>query len=154
MSAMETFERDSVEGWIADFVESTPFRGFGSVPGLEAAPVLMAFMEAACAGISPGDLEEPAVKTGLLSGLARLALPPEARAATPRLVGAFLEFLETEGRLAGGRRLGAYAGALAGAFEKAARPEGTPHRNAGAPLGRNDPCPCGSGRKYKKCCGG
>jgi preprotein translocase subunit SecA len=23
---------------------------------------------------------------------------------------------------------------------------------AGAP-GRNDPCPCGSGRKYKQCCG-
>lgn len=22
-----------------------------------------------------------------------------------------------------------------------------------APAGRNDPCPCGSGRKYKKCCG-
>ncbi|MBI5971427.1 MAG: SEC-C domain-containing protein [Deltaproteobacteria bacterium] len=22
-----------------------------------------------------------------------------------------------------------------------------------APTGRNDPCPCGSGRKYKKCCG-
>lgn len=21
-------------------------------------------------------------------------------------------------------------------------------------VGRNDPCPCGSGRKYKKCCGG
>lgn len=20
------------------------------------------------------------------------------------------------------------------------------------PVGRNDPCPCGSGRKYKKCC--
>ena len=24
---------------------------------------------------------------------------------------------------------------------------------AGGPVGRNDPCPCGSGRKYKKCCG-
>ncbi len=23
-----------------------------------------------------------------------------------------------------------------------------------AKVGRNDPCPCGSGRKYKKCCGG
>ena len=24
----------------------------------------------------------------------------------------------------------------------------------GAPkVGRNDPCPCGSGKKYKKCCG-
>jgi hypothetical protein len=21
------------------------------------------------------------------------------------------------------------------------------------PTGRNDPCPCGSGKKYKKCCG-
>lgn len=28
----------------------------------------------------------------------------------------------------------------------------TPHR-AAAKVGRNDPCPCGSGLKYKKCCG-
>jgi len=29
-----------------------------------------------------------------------------------------------------------------------------PDRSAGhQPLGRNDPCPCGSGRKFKKCCG-
>jgi uncharacterized protein YecA (UPF0149 family) len=37
----------------------------------------------------------------------------------------------------------------------------TPNRTAppapivrkGDKVGRNDPCPCGSGRKYKKCCG-
>jgi preprotein translocase subunit SecA len=23
----------------------------------------------------------------------------------------------------------------------------------GDKVGRNDPCPCGSGKKYKKCCG-
>jgi len=23
----------------------------------------------------------------------------------------------------------------------------------GNKVGRNDPCPCGSGKKYKKCCG-
>ncbi|HBN84048.1 MAG TPA: hypothetical protein DDZ89_09410 [Clostridiales bacterium] len=23
----------------------------------------------------------------------------------------------------------------------------------GNKIGRNDPCPCGSGKKYKKCCG-
>jgi preprotein translocase subunit SecA len=23
----------------------------------------------------------------------------------------------------------------------------------GPRVGRNDPCPCGSGKKYKKCCG-
>ncbi|MDO4573952.1 MAG: SEC-C metal-binding domain-containing protein [Planctomycetia bacterium] len=28
-----------------------------------------------------------------------------------------------------------------------------PIRNMGPKVGRNDPCPCGSGKKYKKCCG-
>ena len=28
-----------------------------------------------------------------------------------------------------------------------------PIRNATAKVGRNDPCPCGSGKKHKKCCG-
>ncbi|MBI4967919.1 MAG: SEC-C domain-containing protein [Rhodospirillales bacterium] len=28
-----------------------------------------------------------------------------------------------------------------------------PPRQTGPKIGRNDPCPCGSGRKYKKCCG-
>jgi len=32
-----------------------------------------------------------------------------------------------------------------------ARPE--PIRNLGQKVGRNDPCPCGSGKKYKNCCG-
>jgi SWIM/SEC-C metal-binding protein len=29
----------------------------------------------------------------------------------------------------------------------------TPHRGA-AKVGRNEPCLCGSGKKYKRCCGG
>lgn len=29
-----------------------------------------------------------------------------------------------------------------------------PVPRGGAKVGRNEPCPCGSGRKYKKCCGG
>ncbi|MEL1133615.1 preprotein translocase subunit SecA [Desulfitobacterium sp. THU1] len=33
--------------------------------------------------------------------------------------------------------------------EEAARPV----HNEGPQIGRNDPCPCGSGKKYKKCCG-
>ncbi len=32
-------------------------------------------------------------------------------------------------------------------------PPAVPIRNEGPKVGRNDPCPCGSGRKYKKCCG-
>ena len=26
-------------------------------------------------------------------------------------------------------------------------------KRAGKKVGRNEPCPCGSGKKYKKCCG-
>ena len=33
-----------------------------------------------------------------------------------------------------------------------AEPPARPGR-AAAKVGRNDPCPCGSGKKYKKCCG-
>ena len=38
--------------------------------------------------------------------------------------------------------------AIAPAGEGAKTPVAT-----GKKLGRNDPCPCGSGKKYKKCCG-
>ncbi|HHV64868.1 MAG TPA: preprotein translocase subunit SecA [Peptococcaceae bacterium] len=36
-------------------------------------------------------------------------------------------------------------------YEEADQPK-KPHR-VGQQIGRNDPCPCGSGKKYKKCCG-
>jgi hypothetical protein len=40
---------------------------------------------------------------------------------------------------------------LFGDFEEARRgPQ--PIKNLSKPPGRNDPCPCGSGKKYKKCC--
>jgi hypothetical protein len=32
-------------------------------------------------------------------------------------------------------------------------PRGQGTASAGAKTGRNDPCPCGSGKKYKRCCG-
>ena len=39
---------------------------------------------------------------------------------------------------------------LGGSEEKPAK---KPVKNAAEKVGRNDPCPCGSGLKYKKCCG-
>jgi uncharacterized protein YecA (UPF0149 family) len=32
-------------------------------------------------------------------------------------------------------------------------PPPEPVRRAEPKVGRNDPCPCGSGKKFKKCCG-
>jgi preprotein translocase subunit SecA len=50
------------------------------------------------------------------------------------------------------------APAAAGGPPEAADPQAAagpvePIRNLGQKVGRNDPCPCGSGRKFKNCCG-
>jgi SEC-C motif-containing protein len=37
-------------------------------------------------------------------------------------------------------------------FVSGDRVSAPPVRNTGPKVGRNDPCPCGSGKKYKKCC--
>lgn len=43
-------------------------------------------------------------------------------------------------------------GSASDAMARATRPSNQPYRS-GPKVGRNDPCPCGSGKKYKKCCG-
>ncbi|MGM0475763.1 MAG: preprotein translocase subunit SecA [Pseudomonadota bacterium] len=53
---------------------------------------------------------------------------------------------------------GGAAGAAAGGGSSANRNEsggedGTPFVRSAPKVGRNEPCPCGSGRKYKQCCG-
>ena len=40
-----------------------------------------------------------------------------------------------------------------GGGESETRPARNKPAKAGPRVGRNDPCPCGSGKKYKKCCG-
>ncbi|MBW3595844.1 MAG: SEC-C domain-containing protein, partial [Planctomycetes bacterium] len=37
--------------------------------------------------------------------------------------------------------------------EYEAAPAATTIRHAAPRVGRNEPCPCGSGKKFKKCCG-
>lgn len=41
----------------------------------------------------------------------------------------------------------------AGGAGQAPNQKSQPLRKTGPKVGRNDPCPCGSGKKYKKCCG-
>ena len=47
--------------------------------------------------------------------------------------------------------LGIYLGLIALAWNPAVGPASAP-RPTPRRVGRNDPCPCGSGRKYKRCC--
>ena len=54
-----------------------------------------------------------------------------------------------------GGEAGAAAGGTAGGQEAGERParQAAPQKREGPKVGRNDPCPCGSGKKYKKCHG-
>jgi uncharacterized protein len=38
--------------------------------------------------------------------------------------------------------------------QRVARSYASEPRRSPSKIGRNDPCPCGSGKKYKRCCGG
>ncbi len=67
------------------------------------------------------------------------------------------EALERE-RAAAASRHDAPEAATAGEGERGEAPvppgaDGRPLRREGPKVGRNDPCPCGSGKKYKQCCG-
>ncbi|MFO0838464.1 MAG: SEC-C metal-binding domain-containing protein [Phycisphaerae bacterium] len=151
---LNLYTREKIENWASDFCQSDRA---DSIPGAlrDIAPqALVEFLVAACERrqIEPDEIEVSDLKAALLERVAKLALPPDGRAATPELCAAFLESLQEEGRLGGGRSLAAYVRALRPAFEEAAGGKPKPIVNPGSKIGRNDPCPCGSGKKYKKCC--
>ncbi len=139
---------ETIEHWVSEFLTSTPgemaARGFDDRAGA----ALVAFLDNACGShLEPADLNEPAIKDGIAIGLAALALEPAQREAVPGLLADFLAYLQSSGRLGGGQALGAYARVTATAHLLRKQV-----RKATVKVGPNDPCPCGSGKKYKKCC--
>ena len=167
---LSPYTREKIENWVSDFCAADRLREAPATTHEHAASALTAFMMAACdareaasvAGsgsvegrdepIEPDEIEEADCRHALLNHMARLNVPPEAKNDLPALCAAFLGQLEDEGRLGGGRVLGAYVRALKDAYAEAASGKRKPITRPGSKIGRNDPCPCGSGRKYKQCC--
>ena len=151
---MGPYTREKIENWVGDFCGSDAIRSLSSGTREYAPELLTRFLVAACEArdIEPEDIEEPDLKPSLLK-LAGLQLPESVKLEVPALCGAMLADLESQGRLGGGKLLGAYVRALKEAFADAASGKLKPVKRPGSRIGRNDPCPCGSGRKYKKCCG-
>ena len=150
----DPFRPETIANWVGDFGDTATYRELPPPAKEYAQEILPAFLERACAerDVAPGDLIESDLKPALLEGVGALTLPASVRAVAPDLCAALLTELEGQGRLADGRTLGLYVRALRTAFEERTTDKPQPHRNPGARIGRNDPCPCGSGRKYKQCC--
>jgi len=150
---VDRYTRERIENWAADFVHGDRAREF-SAATIEFAPeILTRLLTSACDARGRGLelIEEQDLKAGLLGEVARLELSASARKEAPALCAAFLSELEREGRVGNGRALGSFLRALQGAFESAGGAQ-KPFVRPGSPLSRNDACPCGSGKKYKKCC--
>lgn len=92
---------------------------------------------------------QPGGSTGVagVGGVAGAGAVPGAGAAAGSAGGAAGGAGAGGGSAAGGTAGNAAAGAAVG--KEQAKPQPVRRKK----IGRNDPCPCGSGKKYKKCCG-
>lgn len=146
--------QEKIENWIGDFCDSTRYSQLPYSVREYASIILATFLGAACehGSVNPGDVTEADLRHALIDHVARLELPESVKAEVPELCRVFLEELEFQGRLSDGAQLGRYIGALHVAHGDAARGRPRTIENVATKLGRNDPCPCGSGKKYKKCC--
>jgi len=153
---LNPYSREKIEGWVADFCDTSRYASIPHAAKEYAAQILVAFLVRACEDedVDPGELSEKGIRCGLLDGVARLKLPESVKSDAPFICQSFLEELEDQGRLGGGGLLGTFVGALRMAYMDATADRPKPIVSVTSKIGRNDPCPCGSGKKYKKCCMG
>ncbi len=138
------------EDWAAEFAESTAFSFLPDHLKDGAPAVCSEFMR------QIGEATDAEIRRVMLDVMPTLDLPPSLRAAVPEILSTFLAWLEDSGRLGGGRTQGLVIGAIGADYRDRCSPRGglrvPPMVKKTSDIGRNDPCPCGSGRKYKKCC--
>ncbi len=148
------FTRQTIENWAADFAAGEGASAFEPVVREYAPEFLVPLLLAPCDehDCEPGELGEAELRAAFVRDVAAVALPGSVRVRVPDVCAAFLEELERAGRLAGGRAAGLALRAARRAYLDAAGAPRVPVRRAAPKISPNDPCPCGSGRKYKKCC--
>lgn len=102
------------------------------------------------------ELTDDLLERVLLEQVAPLDLPEPVRRDAPQLVEAFFEYLDLAGKAPEAARwaqaMPAVSERYAARFRSDGSVKGETVRHSLAKVGRNDPCPCGSGKKFKKCC--
>ncbi len=122
-----------------------PFAGIRK----DAQDILAAFLESAAR--KPGDLDPASVEAALRSVIPRMK--KQRLADAPPLFSSFIAFAGEKAGLKEAGPLAEEARMRAGELAKEDEKKRQPVKLEGPATGRNDPCTCGSGKKYKKCCG-
>ena len=123
------------------FLASEAFKPFVAIAN-DAKDILNAFVEAA--GRDATQLDHASTDRALTSVVPRLKKVRLEDA--PQLIAAFLEHV-------GKKELAAEAKKRGEELAREDQKKRVPVKVGEAEPGRNDPCKCGSGKKYKKCCG-
>jgi len=150
----------SPHDFIPEYLESEHFLFLAPAVKEHAEAVLAAFCDRAVAhgAVEMSDLTTAITEAVLMKDMGRLSLPLSAKQALPDLLEGFFGFLRETGRFPAAAALQMCAEALAPKFRASLRADGSVKgetvRKVSTEIGRNDPCFCGSGLKYKKCCGG
>ena len=147
------------ESYIDEYTGSQHFLFVDPAIKEHADGVLRAFFEKA-AGRGARSLETLAaatVKTVLLQDMGNLAISVQAKRAIPGLLGDFFGYLKDSGRFPAAGSWQMCVEIVGKRFIDSIRGDGSvkgeTFRKNYTETGRNDPCPCGSGKKFKKCCG-
>ena len=90
--------------------------------------------------------------------IGNLDAPIEARKGFPSVLQAFFDYLSNTGGIPAAAEWAHWISELEPVYLERFRDDGSMRgdtvRKVLPKIGRNDPCPCGSGEKYKKCCFG
>jgi hypothetical protein len=149
---------DQAESFISDYAASEHFMFLKSEAKDGAESLLLAFFrQAKDRGIPALDALRPKdVEEIMFQSMPRLDIPAAQKRALPDLLEGFFGYLKDSGRFppAGAWRM--CVEAVKKRFQDNIREDGsvkgTPFKKNYTDVGRNDPCPCGSGQKFKKCC--
>jgi hypothetical protein len=127
----------------------------------EHAPALLASFTHACAARgapTPDDLTMPVFDDVLLNHIPSRDVPLAVRRGAPDLLAAFFTYLAESGHYPPAGAWVDWVKSIDGRYQAKFRGDGTvkgeTFTKKYTDVNRNDPCPCGSGKKFKKCCMG
>jgi hypothetical protein len=149
----------TLENWVGDYGGSFVFSLLDAEVKEHTPSILAVFLDEVCKldRAFPEEVSPGTFSTVLVDKLPFLKLAPAARPHVPEVIASFFEYCRDQGRLAEGDDWARQIRVIAHSYQKRLKPgggvRGITHVKAAPKIQRNDPCPCGSGRKYKKCCG-
>lgn len=145
---MESLDIEKIHNWIQDFIHSDQYRSHSPllqeyIPTFLSDLYTKAYRDSQS---TPDAIDWNFFKTAIGTTLKQDSYPNSVKEKLPEVAALLFEFLEGQGRLADGHELAMQVRSSSWSF----KPETIRRENT--KLNRNDPCPCGSGKKYKKCC--